>query len=347
MALADHNILALPPERSARIIALSALSAATKACDRFNDPEDSEALHDFRVALRKLRSMLNGYEPFLKETVSKKLRRRVKMLARATNEGRDAEVKIEWLREQRSNLQPREMVGLAWLIERLEGTKRTAYRRLRERVRKEFSDFANEMREALSKYTLAFRIDNATQPLCFGAIAGAQMKRLLSSLKRQLDATRAGDHHEKAHDARLDVKRLRYLLEPIRSYVPTCKPTVAKMKQLQDLLGRLHDAQILSAEVASAIEVAAAERARTMLGAVLNGTSEPMSSIYPDERFGLLAIIQILADHEKKLIAELHEEWLSTDGDLFLAEARCLAQKLAQTQPETGSEESSPAKKAA
>ena len=51
-------LLPRPPEEGARRLALSYLDQAARARPRLADPADAEALHDFRVGLRRLRSCL-------------------------------------------------------------------------------------------------------------------------------------------------------------------------------------------------------------------------------------------------------------------------------------------------
>ena len=78
------DLLARPPEEGARLIALSYLDKATEALHRLKEAEDKEALHDFRVALRRLRSCLRAYRGLLQDSVPKKLAKRLRRLARAT-----------------------------------------------------------------------------------------------------------------------------------------------------------------------------------------------------------------------------------------------------------------------
>ena len=56
--------------------------------------KDREALHDFRVAVRRLRSVLRAYRRWLGRAAARKARRRFRSLAATTNDGRDAEVQL-------------------------------------------------------------------------------------------------------------------------------------------------------------------------------------------------------------------------------------------------------------
>src|SRR5260370_4217590 len=98
------EILERSPEEGARRLALAYLDQAAAALPRLADPEDGEALHDLRVALRRLRSCLDSYAEQLGDSVPKKLSRRLRRLARATGPGRDAQVQIAWLREERTEV---------------------------------------------------------------------------------------------------------------------------------------------------------------------------------------------------------------------------------------------------
>ena len=101
-----------PPEETVRILALSFLEEANDGAKRMEEGEDPEALHDFRVGLRRLRSCLRAYRSHLKGSVSKKLRNRLKTLASSTNQARDTEVQIAWLEPQTEKLNPKQQIGL-------------------------------------------------------------------------------------------------------------------------------------------------------------------------------------------------------------------------------------------
>ena len=62
MSLPEY-LLDLPAEEAARLIALALLDRTAEAARRLGDPTDPTALHDFRVATRRLRSCLQAYRP--------------------------------------------------------------------------------------------------------------------------------------------------------------------------------------------------------------------------------------------------------------------------------------------
>src|SRR5438128_2483508 len=133
MTKRPDNLLAAPAPGAAHRIALSLLDAATAARERLPDTGDAEALHDFRVAMRRLRSTLRAYQPQL-EAVPAKLRRRLRDLARATGEARDVEVQISWLERQRNELPAARRAGVPWLLSRLTQRRERAYQDIPERI---------------------------------------------------------------------------------------------------------------------------------------------------------------------------------------------------------------------
>ena len=90
------DLLDRPAPEGARLRALELLDAARAARPRLDDPTDVEAVHDFRVALRRLRSVLKAHKPLLGRNVDR-LRRDLGDVAGATGQARDAEVQIGWL----------------------------------------------------------------------------------------------------------------------------------------------------------------------------------------------------------------------------------------------------------
>ena len=95
------------------------LSQAGRAVRKVGRPGNPEALHDFRVALRRCRGVLRAYRPWLGKAAGKRVRSELRRLMRQTNRGRDAEVQIVWLESTRPSLRRSERAGLNYLLERL------------------------------------------------------------------------------------------------------------------------------------------------------------------------------------------------------------------------------------
>ena len=88
------DVLQRPVNEIIHRVAYGFLDEARAGCVRLGDPNDETALHDFRVAIRRLRSTLGTWREALRGTIKKKHRRVLRDVQRATGGGRDAEVAI-------------------------------------------------------------------------------------------------------------------------------------------------------------------------------------------------------------------------------------------------------------
>lgn len=214
-------------------IALRHLDAALKARRRLKRDTDPEALHDFRVALRRLRSVLRAYRPWL-DAVPKKLRRRLREIARATSAGRDAEVCLAWLEEQKDAAGP----GYDRFRTRLERLRDDAYSHVRADVLAAFADVEPRLRRRLKDIRRG-------KPAAKTSYAAATAERLREHAARvAADLARIESVADTAtiHDARIQAKRLRYLLEPLAdAALPAARATVKDLKAFQDETGLLCD----------------------------------------------------------------------------------------------------------
>jgi CHAD domain-containing protein len=126
----DERTVDLTAEEGARVVALGLLSEASKAADELAPGSDDEVLHEFRVALRRLRSALRAFRSWLDGGVRSRHEERLKKIARSTNQARDAGVQLAWLRTKREALASgRQRAGLELLVERYGGEPAVPTRR--------------------------------------------------------------------------------------------------------------------------------------------------------------------------------------------------------------------------
>jgi len=316
-------LLSRPTTDAVRRIGRGYLNDATRALDRLGDRKDTEALHDFRVAVRRLRSLLRAYRRWLGRAGAMKVRRRLRALGSGTNAGRDAEVQIAWLEAQRATLARGERTGLNWLLRRLKAVRRESYTAARRQVRKEFTRAAD---------MLARRLDElADDAPPFRETFALLVRQHAASLETRLAAIRGADDEEDAHEARISAKRLRYLLEPLRRESPPVKQLVEHLKALQDLLGDLHDAHVLENVLLTALERTTREKAKRLRAIALEGDTAAVRREHRrDEQVGLVALAGRVRARRDALFATLDAHWLHDRGEAFFQEARALAQQLAQ-----------------
>jgi len=324
--------LAMPVDQAVRLICLSHLDAARAALVRLPDATDGEALHDFRVAVRRLRSTLRAYQDHLDDPIPKKLRRRLRDLQQTTNAGRDAEVALEWLATQRGSVTPRQRYGVDWLSERLDAQRREASSGAAEHVTRDFERVARALSQRLSRYHRRLRVAKDDAPTPLASAAAALVRHHATVLAQEMGQVAGPDDQEAVHSARIAAKRLRYLLEPIRDELPDAAPLVAQLKRLQDITGAMHDAQVFETDLGSAIEAAGAERARRIYDEAATGDVDPTAlqrAARKDERPGLLALMQLAAARRAADFAELRERWIGDGPEAFFASLKDVATTMA------------------
>jgi CHAD domain-containing protein len=148
----DASILDDTTARSARLVALSLMEDLARERERLAAARDSETLHDFRVALRRLRSWLRALEPSLEGSLPNAAGRRLRRMARESNAGRDAEVFLAWLSTTEGQLSPRDKKAVHWLTERFQRQEREAESELESRLKRDFQRTRDRLEERLSLY---------------------------------------------------------------------------------------------------------------------------------------------------------------------------------------------------
>jgi CHAD domain-containing protein len=268
--------------------------------DRIADPSDVAALHDFRVAVRRLRSTLQAWREPLGEAVRDKDLRRLRRVARATGDARDAEVLLAWIGRIARSLPAPQRAGAAWLQGRLAPLVRTPH----------LSVGLDRFRAGAG--TLARRLETKAVPRSSRTFAAALAPRVREqALAVKACLGRTGEDAD-LHRARIEGKRLRYLLEPLRG-TPGADSgrSVNALKRLQDLLGDLNDARL-------AVPVLRRARREAETGGTRHAGLVP----------GLAALERRARERVDLLLARVRTEVLPTRGATTLAPSLRLAAAL-------------------
>jgi CHAD domain-containing protein len=328
------DLLRRPASEGVRAVALAYLAQASDALPRLDGPEDGDALHDFRVAVRRLRSTLRAYRPQVAEAVTRRQRRRLRDLADRTNAGRDADVQLAWLRGLGQRLEPQERHGLRWLVERLEARRAAEFAETLAEVRTAFPRLAHRLRRRLEEYRARVAAANGPAAPRFGPVAGEALAEAAAEFGDRLAAVRDPGDAAAAHAARIAAKRVRYVLEPVADRTAGGPSLVRRLKSLQDLLGELNDCHVLEAEVGAAVAEHAAVRARRLLDVALTHGRPAVRREGPsgrDPRTGLIAVARLLRARRRELFDRLEEEWLADGGTSFRAQLAAVAADLRAT----------------
>jgi len=194
---------------------------------------DGEAIHDLRVATRRLQAALEIVGDRLPDRPRRRLDRRARTLRRRLGMARNTWVLFELLGRFRSvpGREERKFVaGLARRLERAAGSPPSKERRRLPGIRKRILTLLRAM---------AHRSPGSAAP------AGDAMGGLVRAVLRARTDTRDGDP-EAMHRLRIAIKRYRYALEALtEAGAPGLRPAIQEARSLQSDLGSLHDLDVL------------------------------------------------------------------------------------------------------
>lgn len=200
-------------------------------CDRTRKDFSARAVHDLRVALRRCRSVADGYMALDPHSGWKQMKDESKRLFRRLGKLRDTQVMKQWVLRLASEEDKASRILTSYLSDR--------ERRLRKRALEAVMDF-NRKDWAASIRLLLERARRIPQ--------GSPVFRQIA-LERWSDAhqlhRRAMQNRSYAsyHQLRIGLKKFRYTVE---IFFPSLYASWgADLKELQDLLGRIHDLQVL------------------------------------------------------------------------------------------------------
>jgi CHAD domain-containing protein len=250
-------LLQRPAGLGVRVVANGRLDACVRALEQL-DGGAPTALHDLRVSLRRLRSWLRTFRPYLNDTLRKRTGRRLKRLVRATNGARDLEVWGEWLVDQ-PDLARWHRAGARYLAQHLEAEGSAGRDRAVDRVRRRLPKIIGALRNELATYALHVRGGPSVDHRMSAAVADA-LRRECRRLRRRMDRVESLTDAGAIHATRIAAKKLRYLAETLE---PSAAADIAQaLSELQDVLGAVHDMQLLVARLVDEIEAAGAADAR-------------------------------------------------------------------------------------
>ena len=205
---------------------------------------DPECLHDFRVAVRRARSLLGEMRRVFPSAVTRRLRADFGWLGKCTGSVRDLDVHLMELAVADDGAG--QVAASAALRAHLEAARKREFRALCRALRSARYRRARAASRKFLESEPPARPQSANALVSIGALSAG---RILKVYRRILTEGRAiGDASpaEALHDLRKTCKRLRYLLEFFRDVHPA-KPverTIARLKRLQDNLGTYQDVQV-------------------------------------------------------------------------------------------------------
>lgn len=212
------------------------------------DQWDKDAIHDARVATRRLKAVLDLLDPVLPDKGARRLKKATRKLRRRLGELRDTDVMLGHLEElsEQKLCDP----AVAWVRERLIRERES----LRERARQKLS-----APRVVADLARGRQLGQGVQALgaAPAVLLGEQLPTQLAEFSEQAEhlaqALGAGEQAGQAkdpHALRIAGKALRYTLElapAVGFELPAS--VLKKLKQMQDTLGLWHDYVVLGERI--------------------------------------------------------------------------------------------------
>jgi CHAD domain-containing protein/CYTH domain-containing protein len=305
-------LLSLLVDEGARRLALARLEEATAARSRMGS-SDPEALHDYRVALRRLRSCLRSYRRTLRSTLSRKSLRRLRRLAHGTNRSRDLEVHLAWLSEQRDRAGEAERPGVGWLHEQLTAAQREAVKAMRDLDERIFPKLHDRLVAELTEFRTTIRLDGSLRPRSMAAATGSLVREASERLRDRLPKIHGYSSETAIHRARIAAKHLRYLCEPFASAVAHAEEIVDRLKQFQNGFGDVHDAHVFLTELRGMLLKA-------------DDASSSSANFLP----GIETLMVVLEARGRQAFEEVSRDWLHDAAEPFFQQVEAVARAISE-----------------
>lgn len=210
---------------------------------QLRDGIDDEAVHRARVATRRLRSDLQTFETLIDPRWLEPTVEELRWLGGCLGEARDADVMLARL-EAALDRVPVTQVDRDALLQPLVNRRQAARRAVREIMRT--SRYANLLR-SLSEAACTPPLRRSARGRPKKVLPGLVKKRW-RALRREVGAAGKQPPAEELHKIRIRAKRVRYAAEAAApAFGRPARRFAKRMEDVQELLGRHHDAVVASA----------------------------------------------------------------------------------------------------
>ena len=205
---------------------------------------DTEFLHDFRVAVRRARSLLGQLPKVLPVRLTKQLRTELSFLGGLTNHLRDLDVLLLQQADYLDALPPEPRPDMGPLFRTVRHERYTTHYRLVEVLT------TQQYETILERWESVVTDTKARGPQAGHKLAKLVRKSIRQQCQRMLTSTPPDtlkdSTPEQLHRLRIACKKLRYMFEFFASAFPeemTAEP-IRRLRTLQDVLGELNDLDV-------------------------------------------------------------------------------------------------------
>ncbi len=235
-------------------------SLALKQLDRFMSLEpkvlrgnDPDAIHDMRVASRRLQQVLDLLYP-VPHGEARKLRRRIQRSRRALGDLRNADVQLERVGKVLARKRAARRASWEALHEYLAAERAENFSRAIAKLgRLNLADFYIRMRLVLGGGSMLTESPQVSSdagtthsPAEFEERVTTALRQVWKAFDAQIDESHRDGRSEVIHGVRIAAKRFRYLVEVLHEFeVEGSAETLKWLRSVQELLGDWHDLEVL------------------------------------------------------------------------------------------------------
>lgn len=204
---------------------------------------DTEFLHDYRIALRRIRSLFDAFRQVFEPRTAGLLKADLKWLNEISGGRRDLDVFLHEFPALQRTTPRRYAAALEQLREFIVTEREYAQARLVHELASERYDVFKADWQALLDHTA---LDGEGHDAPVGTAAARSIWRGYRRIRKRIRAPHANDSIEALHSLRKDCKKLRYQIESFRPLFPRrrLERAVAELKQLQNILGAVCDVSV-------------------------------------------------------------------------------------------------------
>ena len=203
--------------------------------DRAAEKWDSESVHDLRVALRRCRAMAEALNEVNPDPGWRKVKKSTRRLFHALGNVRDTQVERGWVKKLAPPREPLRTHLLRLLSRREKERRDNAREALDDFSSKEWKRLSHKLERKAELFPL--------ESVVFQRVALAKLQEVRELLSRARERSSA----KAWHNVRIALKHFRYVAE---NFLPRrYELWAADLKRLQDLLGEVHDLDVLRADV--------------------------------------------------------------------------------------------------
>jgi len=213
---------------------------------------DPEQLHDFRVAVRRTRSVVRLARRHLPGDMARMWEPEWAWLAGVTGKPRDLDVLLEQIMVTTQSLPPETKSGIDEVIEHVETMRADSGVKLTKALA---GDRYGTLKRGWRVAVLELGSNKGPAGGSATKLAGDLTRRANKQLLRRLDVVSSASSPEQIHDLRKRTKRARYASELFGSQAAKRAGTIVKRsKRLQDELGEFQDSDVQRRLVAQLVE---------------------------------------------------------------------------------------------